>query len=723
MREQLPAQQGELGAAEQHALPLSSLSQQLLAAPERGRLALDQPDRGGHVDGLGHALDAERGVDHRILIELHLRLAGDGLHAGQRERDRVVARRQGRQPILAGGLGDGDARRRQDVGAGFDGHPRQDGAAGVRHLSAHRSDLLRRCRHDPAQTQNREESACLDEAPEARSRTTHTYITHPNLPQHFPEQLASRDYTPHGPRRYDASHMKRVVVIVLALIAASAAGSAQRGAARFDEIRTVAEKSDFKETSRYADVVAFVDAIDRASDRVHVTTFGTTTEKRTLPLAVIGADGASPAAVRRTGKLRVYIQGNIHGGEVEGKESAQMLLRDLAAGRHDDWLQSMVLPDRPDLQRGRQRAVRAQQPRPAIRAARRTGSAAQRAGPRPESRPHEARLTRSARDRQAPERLRPAGGAGPAHDQRDASRLPPDLLAAAPSRRRSGHRRYAAQGLVSRHHEARCATSTAGNTATTATWGLEGRRGAPQRRGARRWETFDHRPRFNNNYIGLRNRFALLSEAFAYLTFQDRIIATNRFIDEALTFANANAGRIRKAAEAADTRRLIGMKLPLRAELQHAGTIEVLMGEVAEEKHPVDGHIMHLRKDVRKPETMADYLTFAGTEPERVPSAYFVPPHLAEAVERLRMHGIQATPLAKPMTMAVEEFRIDSNTAAATPFQNHNERTLTGAWVPARTRDPRRHAAGGPHPAAGAPGLLPDRAALGRWVGGLEPAG
>ena len=61
------------------------------------------------------------------------------------------------------------------------------------------------------------------------------------------------------------------------------------------------------------------------------------------------------------------------------------------------------------------------------------------------------------------------------------------------------------------------------------------------------------------------------------------------------------------------------------------------MGEVAEEKHPVDGHIMHLRKDVRKPETMADYLTFTGTEPERVPSAYFVPPHLAEAVERLRL--------------------------------------------------------------------------------------
>ena len=102
----------------------------------------------------------------------------------------------------------------------------------------------------------------------------------------------------------------------------------------------------------------------------------------------------------------------------------------------------------------------------------------------------------------------------------------------------------------------------------------------------------------------------------------------------------------------------------------------------------MDGHIMHLREDVRKPETMADYLTFAGTEPERVPSAYFVPPGLTGAVERLRMHGIRATPVAKPLTLAVEEFRIDSSTTAATPVQNHNERTLTGAWVTAQREIP-----------------------------------
>ena len=77
--------------------------------------------------------------------------------------------------------------------------------------------------------------------------------------------------------------------------------------------------------------------------------------------------------------------------------------------------------------------------------------------------------------------------------------------------------------------------------------------------------------------------------------------------------------RFARSTEAADRARLVGQRLPLRAEMQNTGTVEVLMGEVSEEKHPVDGHIMNLRKDVKKPETMLDYLTFKGLEPERVP--------------------------------------------------------------------------------------------------------
>src|SRR5688500_13815117 len=81
-------------------------------------------------------------------------------------------------------------------------------------------------------------------------------------------------------------------------------------------LQTTPERTDFRETSRYADVMAFLDALDKASPAIHVTTFGITHEKRAMPLAVIGAPDPSPDAVRGTGKLRVYIQANIHAGEV-----------------------------------------------------------------------------------------------------------------------------------------------------------------------------------------------------------------------------------------------------------------------------------------------------------------------------------------------------------------------------------------------------------------------
>jgi hypothetical protein len=109
-------------------------------------------------------------------------------------------------------------------------------------------------------------------------------------------------------------------------------------------LTTRPERTDYRETSRYDDVVAFMNEVAQAAPtKIRLTTFGKTVEGRTLPLAIVGAPAATPQAVRGTGKLRVFIQGNIHAGEVEGKESAQMLLRDLAEGKHADWLNSMVL--------------------------------------------------------------------------------------------------------------------------------------------------------------------------------------------------------------------------------------------------------------------------------------------------------------------------------------------------------------------------------------------
>ena len=103
------------------------------------------------------------------------------------------------------------------------------------------------------------------------------------------------------------------------------------------------EATNYTETSRYDEVVAFMKAMAAASPRIHLTTYGYTYEGRPLPLAVIGAPGATPEQVLAAGKTRIFIQGNIHAGEVEGKEAALWLLRSIAKGERAAWLPHVVL--------------------------------------------------------------------------------------------------------------------------------------------------------------------------------------------------------------------------------------------------------------------------------------------------------------------------------------------------------------------------------------------
>src|SRR5688500_12988023 len=105
---------------------------------------------------------------------------------------------------------------------------------------------------------------------------------------------------------------------------------------------TRAERTRWLETSRYDDVIAFIDSV-AGSPLLHDTTFGTSVEGRALPLVVAGAPSASASAVRATGRTRVLVFANIHAGEVEGKEVAQMLLREIARGHHRALLDSLVL--------------------------------------------------------------------------------------------------------------------------------------------------------------------------------------------------------------------------------------------------------------------------------------------------------------------------------------------------------------------------------------------
>jgi hypothetical protein len=468
--------------------------------------------------------------------------------------------------------------------------------------------------------------------------------------------------------------------VLLAFLMTIGTASAQTGAVPLDQIQTRPERTDFQNTSTYQDVVDFMNAVAKAAPgKVHLTTFGETNEKRALPLAVVGAPAATPEAVRGTGKIRVYIQGNIHGGEVEGKESAQMLVRALAQGRHDDWLKTMVFLIAPIYNAdGNERFAlnnRGPQHGP-------MGGQGQRPNAQgldlnrdhmkldsPEARavvtlmndydPHVSMDLHTTNGTRHAYHLTYAVPLNPATDPSLIAFLRRDWMPAVTRAVRDKH------GWDYYYY---------GNLGG-------GGRGRGGQQAERAWRSFDSRPRFNNNYIGLRNRIAVLSEAFAYASFPDRILATSRFIEENMNYVHANADRIRKAVEAADAATIVGKPLALRAALEKGPEVEILLGETTQEKHPVDGHTMELRTDVKRPERMPEYGTFAATHTEVVPATYYVPANLKKAVEMLTAHGVRTTTLDKPMKVQAEEFRIESNTGAERRFEGHNERTLTGTWV------------------------------------------
>src|SRR3954454_14887885 len=137
--------------------------------------------------------------------------------------------------------------------------------------------------------------------------------------------------------------MRRAALIAGALAVTMMVARAQQKTPIAD-LKTTPESTGYKATSSYDDVVKFMKAVDDASPIVFYTSYGTTFEKREMPMAVVGTGlkDASPASVKASGKLRVHIQANVHAGEVEGKEACLVLLREFALGQHKDWLQSMV---------------------------------------------------------------------------------------------------------------------------------------------------------------------------------------------------------------------------------------------------------------------------------------------------------------------------------------------------------------------------------------------
>lgn len=437
---------------------------------------------------------------------------------------------------------------------------------------------------------------------------------------------------------------------------------------------TVAERSGFTETSRHDDVLAFLEALRGLplASRMRVETLGTSGEGKPIPLVIVSDPPlADAAAVRRSGKLRMLVNANIHAGEIEGKEAALILIRELVGGQHADLLEKSVLLFVPDLNPDGNDRIdkknRVSQNGPDGGVGRREnakGLDLNRDFVKLETPEVNSLLGAMVRyDPHVFMDLHTTNGSFHGYhltwETSQCTNVDPVLAQFV-----SGTLLPGVRATMERNHGLR-----------TYHYGNFG-----QENGGRIWSTFDHTPRYATNYFGLRNRIAILCEAYSYLSFPRRLAATKAFVLEVAGAAARDAGRIVSLCDAAD-RLLVEPKEPARfgsaTVLADPVLDEILVGKVDRVELPGLGTRLSMSEEFERVK-MPARLSFRSTQSVPLPHAWAILDASAEVRRVLAAHGVIAWDMPDEQRIEGEIFVPSEVRPARREYQGHRTVTLKG---------------------------------------------
>ena len=434
---------------------------------------------------------------------------------------------------------------------------------------------------------------------------------------------------------------------------------------------TRAERTQYRETSSYADVVAFLDSLRARVAPIRVDTLALSPDGRAVPYVIVSQPLVEgPADAARSGKPVVYVQANIHAGEVEGKEVAQMLLRDLTLGPLTSLLDSLVLLVVPIYNVDGNEALapgdtnRPGQNGPALVGRRANGRGLD--------------LNRDYVKVEAPETrgaakllirwdphlfvdLHTTNGSYHGYALTYAPGLNPNATEAndfvrdrlLPTVR---------QRLRERHGRA---TFPYGNFRNQHPDSL-----------AQGWETYDARPRFGTNWFGLRGGMPVLSEGYSNDDFHTRVSSTYAFMRELLSAVAEDRATILALAAAVPQR---PDSVAVRSVLG-APTHKPVIAELTEPAG--DGNGMYARRrrtGVFRTIEMPVYDRFVAARREAIPEAYLIPGQLTRVVDLLRRQGISVERTGGRVDGPLESFRTDS-VLRGPPFEGHTPVWVEGRW-------------------------------------------
>lgn len=445
------------------------------------------------------------------------------------------------------------------------------------------------------------------------------------------------------------------------------------------KLKTIAESSDFKSTSGHKDVQAFIKELLKSSPYIRTEKIAESVEGREIPLLVIGKPlPASPEDMKGDKRIVIYIQANIHAGEVEGKEAVLMYARDLLSEKDPAVLKNVVLLICPDFNAdGNDR----------ISKENRTDQNGPANGVGVRYNGQNLDLNRDAMKSESPEvrgvlrnvfnRWDPAIFMD-CHTTDGSFHVEPVTFTWMVNPNGS---RKLIDYMKDRMMLAMSETLYSKYKVENCFYGEFVDMLNPEKG----WILDASEPRYMSNYYGLRNRLGILNENYVYAPFRDRVYGCYYLIHSLAEYASGHSDEIKRMLQETD-----------------AATVS----DISSDSFAIEYKVRPLDKKVKIRTYEAELVRKEGAWPEyrntgrqidvtipyfidwqpvrnvRIPYAYIISVKDPAVLETLKNHGVIIEKLASPGALPVEEFEISNLKASERLNQGHHTNVISGKYVP-----------------------------------------
>ncbi len=450
------------------------------------------------------------------------------------------------------------------------------------------------------------------------------------------------------------------------------------------ELLTKPERTSYQETSTYAEVMAFIDEVKKGSGYATQISMGKSPEGKDIPVVVLANPKVStPAEAKASGKPIIYIQGNIHSGEVEGKEVLQMLMREILHGNKAHLLKNQIILFAPIYNTDSNDKFGADN------------------RPSQEGSPIEAGLRVGSegwdlnRDGIKMEALETNGLI-----QNIIVPWDPTLFVDLHTTNGTWHG-YSLTWAPSYHSAGEKAPydftwNTLLPEVTEKVLGKNDIYLGPfgdfygfKEWPIKRFYTYNHHPRYLVNQFGLRNRMAVLSEAFAHERLYQRMASTHAFVNEILEFTNQH-GKEMMAINAKAEADAVALVKEQGGKVKKGVRFKMVPLEKPMAKYRVydyyevkdnEGKISYLRApNIIELDNIENNSAFEATVESTLPKGYIIPAGFESIARHLQKHGATVTKVGKPMRASGESFLVEKYTLANRAFEKHNMATVEGKF-------------------------------------------